>query len=640
MNEISLKPAASFSSLTHAGVFLFLLLAIFTIYGQVSDFNFITLDDDVFVTKNERVLHGITGDNIKWAFGFQDQETYWHPLTWLSHMLDVEFYGTDAGLHHVTNVILHLCNAFLLYLFLVQSTGAFWRSCLVAVIFAIHPLNVESVAWISERKNTLSTFFCFLTLLCYVRYAKKPRYFGWFLTLSVFTAGLLAKPMLITLPCVLFLLDYWPLGRFRLKKSIKKGDGKLPAFPNCQIQKTRFLIVEKIPFFLFALAAAYLTQHSFAKITMNISLQTVPLSIRLSNAVVSYLKYAGKMLYPINLAVFYPLPDSVSLWATAGAFIWLVCLSVLIVYKSPRHPYLFTGWFWYLGTLVPVLGVVQAGLWPAMADRWAYIPMVGLLIVIVWGIADLFEQRKIRLPVVIILAGFAIITLTGISKKQASYWQNSVKLFRHALDVGVRHPVIHLNLGAGYAAMNRPQEAIEQYLLALNDYKYKQQNNPLLKKLYSYLGIEMARINKPQESIGYFLKALSITPDYADYINIGRIFSEQKMLPQAANAYKEALKLRPQSVAALNNLGLIYTEQKQFSSAIAVFKQAIDQNKYYIKSYNNLGLALCSQGEADKAIEEFRQALAIDPDYQKAKINLRLALSGRCKAVITASEKQ
>ncbi|MFC1845397.1 tetratricopeptide repeat protein, partial [Thermodesulfobacteriota bacterium] len=306
----------------------------------------------------------------------------------------------------------------------------------------------------------------------------------------------------------------------------------------------------------------------------------------------------------------------------------------LVIYKSPQNQYLFTGWFWFLGTLVPVIGLVQAGLWPAMADRWFYVPMVGLLIVTVWGAADLIERRKIKLSGVIIASSIFIIILIGISRKQVSYWQNDVTLFEHARDIGIRHPVIYLNLGAGYSAMNRPQEAIEQYLLALKGYNYQQQSkNTFLRKLYSHLGIEMARINNPKESVSYFLKALNIDPDsYADYMNIAHVLSDQNMQSQAINAYNEALKLRPDSVEALNNLGLIYAGQKQFDKAVALYKRAIDQDKNYKSSYNNLGIALCAQGEVDSAVERFKEALSIDPFYQKGKINLNLALSGKCES--------
>jgi Tfp pilus assembly protein PilF len=642
MDDLTIKPPVSFFSLTHLWVFLFLLLTVLGVYGQVSDFNFITLDDDLFVSKNEKVLQGISRDNISWAFSFQNHETYWHPVTWLSHMLDVEFFGTDAGWHHISNVFIHLLNAFFLYLLLVKSTGAIWRSFFVAVIFALHPLNVESVAWIAERKNTLSTFFWFLTMLCYIQYVRKPSYFGYMLTLSVFVAGLLAKPMLITLPCVLLLLDYWPLGRFRLEGNIKKISKKWLFFENFQIQKAKLLIVEKIPFLLFALLAVYLTQHSIEKGMLgswNISFETVPMGARLSNALVSYMNYIGKVLCPINLAIFYPFPDSISLWITSGAFISIVCMTALVIYKSPEKPYLFTGWFWYLGTLVPVLGLVQAGLWPAMADRWAYVPLVGLLIVAVWGGANLIERRKVKLTGVIIGATVFIIILIGISRKQVSYWQNSVTLFEHAHDIGIRNPVIHLKLGEGYAAMNRSHEAIEQYLLALQGYNYQQRNNSFLRKLYSFLGIEMAKINNPQESISYFLKALTIDPDsYADYMNIAHVFSGQNMQPQAINAYNAALKRRPHSVVALNNLGLIYADQKQFNKAVALYKQALDQDKNYKRSYNNLGIALCAQGEIDSAVEKFQKALSIDPFYQVAKTNLNLALSGECKSYMTDLE--
>jgi len=353
---------------------LFLGLVTLSVYWQVVDHEFIIYDDPSYVTENHHVQAGLTLKSLAWSFSFTEKEdTYWHPLTWISHMLDCQFYGLNPGMHHLNNLILHIASSLLLFLAFKRMTGEVWKSAFIAALFALHPLNVDSVAWIAERKNVLSTFFWMLTMLSYAYYSERPGPWIYLLTLLFFALGLLAKPMLVTLPFVLLLLDYWPLGRLRL-----------PTIPS-----GFRLFMEKAPFIVLAVFIAYLSFSSSEDLGIMISLETKPMDLRIANALVSYVSYMEKMVWPQSMAVHYPYPRMIPIWKSicAGLFLGLVSLSVILAIK--RKPYLSVGWLWFLGTLVPVIGLVQNGLWPAMADRWAYVPLIGLFIMIAWGAPEL-----------------------------------------------------------------------------------------------------------------------------------------------------------------------------------------------------------------------------------------------------------
>ncbi|MBC2695325.1 MAG: hypothetical protein HF982_08645, partial [Desulfobacteraceae bacterium] len=336
---------------------LFLVIATLAVYWQINYHEFINFDDSLYILQNKQVQKGLTSESISWAFSFTDI-AYWHPLTWLSHMLDCQIYGLIPGMHHRTNLILHIVNSILLFFVFQKMTGALWRSAFVATLFALHPLNVESVAWVAERKNVLSTFFWMLTMLAYVHYTTRPGLYRYLLTLLFLMLGLMAKPMLVTLPFVLLLLDYWPLERLRNQSPFN-------------------LILEKIPFFAFSAVSVYISSLSVKYYGIVVSTELVPMQIRIANALVSYVKYIEKMIWPKNLAIFYPFPDTLPIWQILGAGLFLASISFLVFLNLRKKPYLCMGWLWFLGTLIPVIGLKQAGLWPAMADRWAYVPFVG-----------------------------------------------------------------------------------------------------------------------------------------------------------------------------------------------------------------------------------------------------------------------
>ncbi len=349
-------------------VCLFLIVATLAVYWQVGDHEFINFDDNLYVTENRHVQAGLTFEGIKWALTTTDV-AYWHPVTWLSLMLDYELYGLNSRGYHLTNLLFHILSTLLLFVVLKRMTGAHWQSAFVAALFALHPLNVESVAWVVERKNVLSTFFWMLTVWTYARYAERPKLNRYLLILPPFALGLMAKPMLVTLPFVLILLDYWPLGRLQLNV--------LPT-----IWGERGVLWGKVPLLALSAVSIYLSSLSIERGCS----EPASMSLRIANALVSYVGYIGKMIWPHNMAVFYPPPDMVPIWQAVLAALFLVFVSVLVIRTARQRPYLAVGWLWYIGTLVPAIGLVRAGLWLAMADRFAYVPFIGLFVMIAWGV--------------------------------------------------------------------------------------------------------------------------------------------------------------------------------------------------------------------------------------------------------------
>ena len=433
-------------------VCLFLTLSILIVYWQVRNHDFINFDDNLYVTENHHVQSGINLDSVIWAFSFEDKnKIYWHPMTWLSHMLDCQLYGLSPGMHHSTNLIFHIANTILLFLVFKRMTGELWKSALVAALFSLHPLNVESVAWVSERKNVLSTFFWILTMAAYVRYSERPGFYRYLPVFFLLMIGQLVKPMLVTLPFVLLLLDYWPLGRLKIG----------------QWRKLFRLIWEKVPLIILSALSVYLSVSSLQHQEVMQSTEAVPIALRIENALVSYVAYIVKAIWPQDLAFYYPYPDALPLWQTAGALLVLACISLILLLGLKHIPSLGTGWLWYIGTLAPVSGLVQAGLWPAMADRWAYIPAIGIFIIIVWGSAYLFSKWRCRkwIPATASIALLSILMTT--TWLQVQYWNNGIILFQHTINVTKQNCFAHYALGFELFRRNRHDEAIRQLAKAL-----------------------------------------------------------------------------------------------------------------------------------------------------------------------------
>jgi hypothetical protein len=429
-------------------VYVALALSTLVVYWQVRNYDFVNFDDPHYVHKNPIVQSGITLDSIKWAFT-TGHAANWHPLTWLSHMLDCQLFGTNPGWHHLTNLLLHIANTLLLFAVLKRMTGALWRSAFVAALFALHPLNVESVAWVAERKNVLSGFFWMLTVAAYIRYAERPGIGSYLLVVLVFSLALMAKPIVVTLPFVLLLLDYWPFGRFQWG-SQRQGES-LPQSElvkvNYQTSPTSRLVGEKVPLFILVAVLSMITffvQRSGGTVE---STATLTLKARSANAVVSYAGYIGKIFWPRRLAVFYPHPRySLPVWQAVAAGLLLLGITVCVIWLARRRCWLPVGWLWYLGTLVPVIGLVQVGA-QAMADRYAYVPAVGLFIIIAWSLPELVKKWRYRKIGLRISAGIVLTFLLLCTRMQVRHWQNSVTLFEHALAVTENNYAIHCNYG-------------------------------------------------------------------------------------------------------------------------------------------------------------------------------------------------
>ena len=591
---------------------LVLIAVILAVFWQVRNHEFIKFDDDEYVTNNPHVKSGLTLSGAIWAFVAMHSNN-WHPLTWLSHMLDCELYGLNPGGHHLTNLLIHIVNTLLLFLVLKRMTGARWRSSFVAVLFALHPLHVESVAWVSERKDVLSTFFWILTMGAYFRYVNSPRFHRYLLVLLCFAMGLLSKPMLVTLPFVLLLLDYWPLGRFRLgelgsncnvstQKPLKLSDQRLSI---------RQLILEKTPFFVLSAVASILTfvaQQSGGTVK---SLKFFPLEARIANALVSYVSYIGKMIWPSRLGFFYPYPDRVPIWQITGAVLLLGSISFLVIRASYKRRYLGTGWLWYLGTLVPVIGLVQVGL-QSMADRYTYVPLIGLFIMIVWGTHDILKGWRHRNTAFAVSAGLLISILAIVTWAQVQHWQNSITLFKHTVDVTSENSLMHYDLGVVMLRQGRYSDAITHLSESLRI-------EPDDADAHNNLGIALVRQGKIQEAMVHYAEALRIKPDFAGtHNNLGVALARQGKIQEAIVHYAEALRIKPDFAEAYGNIGNSLAQQGRIEEAIAHYKEALRIKPNFADAHYSLGLAYLRIGNRGAAMEEYEVLKKIHPDLANA----------------------
>jgi len=507
----------------------------------------------------------------------------------------------NAGSHHLTNVLFHIINTLLLFIVLKRMSNALWQSAFVAALFALHPLHVESVAWVAERKDVLSTFFWMLTMWGYVRYVERPGANRYLLVVLFFIFGLMAKPMVVTLPLVLLLLDYWPLKRFQFGQS---GGGRL--------------VLEKLP--LLALSAVsgvvtYFAQQSGGAVE---SLSVHPLTVRVANAFVSYTAYMGKMICPFHLAVLYPYPPTFPWWQVAGACLLLVTVSLLAICAVKRRPYLAVGWLWYVGTLVPVIGLVQVGS-QAMADRYTYVPLIGLFIMIVWGVPELVARWRHRKTALAIKAAMFLSILTATTLLQVRYWTNSITLFEHAIHATTDNSVAHYNLGVALANQERITDAIEHFSEAL-------QINPEYAKAHNNLGNALDLQGRTNEAIDHYLQAMRIKPSLAGpHFNLAGILTKQRRIDEAIDHYLQALRINPSLAEAHNYLGFFLAKQGRTDEAIDHYSQALQINPRYAEAHNNLGIALAHEGKIEDAIAHFREALRINPDLASAHKNLKKA---------------
>ncbi len=585
-------------------------------YLRVYTFDFISFDDNLYVYENERVREGLTFQNITWAFSPENtsDQPYWHPLTWLSHMLDVELFGLAPGGHHLMNLLFHVINVLLLFLALQRMTGAVWKSAFVAALFALHPINVDSVAWIAERKNLLSTTFWMLTLLAYVRYARRPGIISYFIVFFTLALGLLAKPMLITLPCVFLLLDFWPLGRIAWGQSLPSSDAGVHSFQKANLAR---LVAEKIPLLVLSFTSigiSLFSYHSGHPIAGHDS--GPPMLLRLENAIISYAVYLWKLIRPIHLTFYYPFPNVVAFWQTALAALLLITVTAAAVYRARKSPYVIIGWLWFLGTLVPVLGLVQAGLWPALADRWAYVPAIGIFIMVAWGIPGLaagirFKKSILSVAAVLLLCGLSIMTFW-----QTGHWRNSRSLYEHAISVTPGNFVAHNNLGNVFRVEGDTTAAIREYKKAL-------EINPVYTLALYNLGGMMKKKGLHKDAVRYLGAALHLDPDYANAHELmGRILHETGRTNLAFRHFSRAIALKPNNARIHNNLAAILTDSGQHREAISHARQAVQINPNYAEAHFNLGTALSQNGQTDEAILHFLKAIDINPDMADTRISL------------------
>ncbi len=560
------------------GVCVLLVMAVLVVFGQTLWHGYVNYDDDKYVYDNPHVLNGLTLRGIGWAFTY-GEIGHWHPLTWISHMLDAQLFGAGPAGPHLTNVILHAASVVLLFLLLLRMTGARWRSAVVAAVFAIHPLHVESVAWVSERKDVLSGLFFMLTLGAYVRYSCGPFSPGRYTAVVIFFAcGLLSKSMLVTLPFVLLLLDYWPLQR----ASNAQAPGNSPPPPDIRHSTWPRLLLEKLPFFLLSAVSCLVTSLVPEQIA---AIDRLPLSFRMEDALVSYVAYLGQMIYPAGLAVPYPL-HALPPWEVAGALSLLATISIVVFRFRKSHPYLMVGWLWYLGMLVPVSGIVQIAYY-ARADRYTYLPQIGLYLVIVWAVKDLTASWRHQRQLLRVAACCVIAVLMLCAWKQATYWRNGESLWRHAL--------------------------------ACTSGNFTAENN---------LGYTLAAQGRTAEAVGHYEKALEINPDYAEAdINLGRVFLNEGRLDEAAEYFQRAIKVKPASAEAQNDLGILRAGQGLTADAFQHYQKAVELNPDFAEAYNNLAILLASQGRFAESEKNYQKTLELKPDYADAQNNFGILLA-------------
>ena len=573
------------------------MLAILAVYGQVWNHAFLNFDDPTYVTDNVYVKDGLTARGLQWAFSLDDKDkTYWHSLTWLSHMLDVQLHGLAAGRHLLTNVFIHICNALLLFYLLRRMTGARWPSVLVALLFALHPLNVEAVAWVTERKSVLSTFFWMLSLLVYHIYTTRPGPGRYLLVLSSFSLGLMAKPMLVTLPLVFLLLDYWPLGRLRPEKT---GGQRL-------VSRILHLTVEKIPFLLLSAVSIFVSALSLHRHDNFISLTAVPLDVRIGNALVSYVGYIKKMILPYNLSVYYPYPRMLPLWQVAGAVLILAGVTVAVIRHYRLKPYLLVGWLWYLGTLVPVLGLVQAGLWPAMADRFVYVPMIGLWIMIAWGAYEFAEHKRYKTSGVAVAAA-VIVSLMAATGLQVGHWKNSTVLFEQALRADTNNALAHNNLGVALRKQGRIGDAIAHYDTALRlkpDYPAAHHN----------LGLALMRVGQIDEAVAHFRQALNLKPDFGiAHKSLQTALAARRAMTEKIAEIQAALERTPENHELHYQLGNLYDRTGDRAKAIDHYHTAVKIRPDFSQALNNLAIGYAVNGDYDKALSALQRMVSLQP---------------------------
>jgi protein O-mannosyl-transferase len=637
-------------------IYFFLITVILAVYWQVTSFEFINLDDPLYVIGNQSIRHGINPESIKWAFSSVEYASNWHPITWISHALDIQFFGMNPGMHHLTNVIFHIVNTILLFIVLEKMTGALWRSAVVAALFALHPLHVESVAWISERKDVLSTFFWLLTMLGYIWYIQQRTVLRYLVVILSYILGLLSKPMLVTLPFILLLLDYWPLNRLETiqKVDIRSSHGNDIVGSGGWWSRLSTLILEKIPLILCALISCGVTFYAQLSSGAVNSLEKIKLIIRIANAIISYVVYLEKMVWPIKLAVFYPYPEIINPFEALLCTLFLLIITTLILIAARNLPYLAVGWVWYLVTLIPVIGIVQVGA-QQLADRYTYISLVGIFIIVVWGFTDILTRWRYGKVVLGVLSAFVFTLLMITTWEQLGTWKDSETLFRHALAVTKNNYLAHNNLGVAISTRGDIEGAIWHYRQAI---KIK----PNYIRACDNIGFKLFDEKKYNEALNQFQECLKIDPENSiTHIGLGDTLMATSSFTGAIRSYTEALRINPNHTEVYSKLGLAYLKKGNFQDSIKYCQKAlmiepddgiaikvlevanIAQLRIegsileLVKSlqtqpenpeiHYKLGDIYQQQGKYDEAIFQLQKAISINPTYSQAMYKLVVVYS-------------
>ena len=658
---------------------LALMVLNLAVFAPVRHYDFVQLDDPVQVSENQHVAGGLTWGAIGWAFT-SAHAGYWMPLVWLSHMTDVQIYGMKAGPHHVTNLLLHVANTLLLFGLLWRLTGSVGRSGFVAALFAVHPLHVESVAWITERKDVLSTLFWMMAIWAYVWWVHKRGAARYVLVVLTFALGLMAKPMIVTLPLVLLLVDVWPLGRLsgvglrpstlglgRPSSSDRPKPEAHPPKPRRERRHTRqgtrtkaqelrtrtgdqgpfdsrtsaalargrpagrdnllALMVEKLPLFALALAGsivAVLTQRAAGAVS---DLQAAPFTLRVENALVSYVAYLGKMLWPAGLVPYYGFPQSIPAWQLAGAVLLLAAITLAVVRLAARCPYLLVGWFWYLVTLLPVIGLVQVGV-QGMADRFTYVPLIGIFIMMAWGVPDLLARvRMPRREMMAAVAAVIVVVACAVSARaQVGYWRDSVSMWTRTTEVTMHTDAYHAHLALGSTL--RLQGRLDE---ALSHFAEAARLQPRSAEAQYELGATYATQGRYEDAMSRLSQALRLKPDLAAaHLDLATVFARQQRLDEAIAHYRAALSIAPDAPDAHNNLGAALAQQGKLQEALPHFAEAVRLKPDFESARMNLGVALANTGRPQEALQQFQEAVRLDPRNDAARRAVeQLSTSGR-----------
>jgi protein O-mannosyl-transferase len=678
---------------------IILIVVILVTYWPVQKYDFINFDDNEYVNDNPHVKNGLTKENVIWAFT-KSHSSNWHPVTWISHMVDCELFGVSAGGHHLTNLYIHIANALLLFFLLKLMTNAVWRSALVAALFALHPLHVESVAWIAERKDVLSTFFLFLTMTAYRHYALRPRPTAFVRVALWYVLGLMTKPMLVTLPVLLLILDYWPLGRLG---SATAPDEKSAGLKNLRREPFVSLIMEKIP--LFGLSAVVCVATIFVQSSFK-SISTLSLGVRIPNALLSYVNYLISTVVPSNLAVFYPFPNAIPWSKTVLALLFLSFASIGIMRMQKKHPWLIAGWLWYVCSLLPIIGIVQVGA-QARADRYTYVPLIGIFIIVVWGASEIVHKIGHRKMVTGPLVIGCLVCCSVLTRMQLHHWRNSVTLFSHAFSVTTVNTMTCNNLG--HAFLNGGQLDSAAYYLDMsvhirpyfgtfvnlgtvcakkNDFRKAAfyfdkaiELDSTHEEVYESLGFAHQLAGNDSAAMACFKKAISINSrvENANY-GAGMVFLKNKNLDSAEGFFKKEIEINPRFWQPYNELGLLYAQKKEFQRAFVFFMDAILRCKdssgitfcnlaqlllkkgkfnsakgFYTRSircepslasgYYGRGLVFFLQDNLDSSLTDFQTALRLKPDMPAAKdyicrIFYRKGVLDSAKVYLTKAREQ